>query len=630
MVKAFDYQTFYYKHVSNRLNFTNFGGRIVMSDVKRKFATILATDCVGFSKHMLDDEEATFESLNACRQIIDTFIEQHGGRIFHTAGDSVLADFESPIETVNCAIKFQETIHERNQTISEEDKRRKLLWRIGIHSDDVIFEKDNVYGNGVNIAARLEAQCAPGQILVSRVINEQIASKIEAISRAAGTKKLKNISTEFEVFTISTDKTNNSETAANAKEQEDTDRTQKPTLSILPFKNLNENEDSSFLIDGVYEDIVTELSMVRQLSIVSRQSSVNFADSDNELDDFISQFKVNYLIQGSIRSSGSKVRVTVSLLEAETKEIVWSKRFDRNLDDIFEVQDEIVRSVTQAILGEIELASLNRAKRKPTQNMSSYEFLLRGKEGHHAIDKEANANALEMFDKAIDSDPNNAQAYAWKACTMGQAFGRGWIQKPLEEVMPEFNKLMDHALKADPNDFELHRLLCGISTMTGKLKVAVEHGKKAYDMVPNDPRILQQYGEILLKTGKTRQGCDLTLLALEYDPVAQGQINSDKRKSDAVFGCLMDDRVDLGLEIAEEIEACAENTLLFSAALSVAKHGSLEPYKWLVNDLKKSNFQGLEAAIEEMGKYDVVVQSTLREVYLDHIAKLQPNLQLVS
>ena len=398
----------------------------------------------------------------------------------------------------------------------------------------------------------------------------------------------------------------------------------------MPFKNLNENELSTFLIDGVNEDIVTELSMVRQLSIVSRQSSVNFADSDNELDDFISQFKVNYLIQGSIRSSGSKVRVTVSLLEAETKEIVWSKRFDRNLDDIFEVQDEIVRSVTQAILGEIELASLNRAKRKPTQNMSSYEFLLRGKEGQHAIDKEVNANALEMFDKAIDSDPNNAQAYAWKACTMGQAFGRGWIQKPLEEVMPEFNKLMDHALKADPNDFELHRLLCGISTMTGKLKVALEHGKKAYDMVPNDPRILQQYGEILLKTGKTRQGCDLTLLALEYDPVAQGQINSDKRKSDAVFGCLMDDRVELGLEIAEEIEACAENTLLFSAALSVAKHGSLEPYKWLVNDLKKSNFQGLEAAIQEMGKYDVVVQSTLREVEVNSFAKLQPNLQLVS
>ena len=127
-----------------------------MGDVKRKFATILATDCVGFSKHMLEDEQATFESLNACREIIDSLIEQHGGRIFHTAGDSVLADFASPIETVNCAIKFQEAIQERNETITDKDPRRKLLWRIGIHSDDVIFEKDNVYGNGVNIAARLK------------------------------------------------------------------------------------------------------------------------------------------------------------------------------------------------------------------------------------------------------------------------------------------------------------------------------------------------------------------------------------------------------------------------------------------------------------------------------------------
>ena len=601
-----------------------------MAEVKRKFATILAMDCVGFSKHMLEDEQATFESLTACREIIDSLIEQYGGRIFHTAGDSVIADFESAIETVNCAIKLQEAINERNETISEQDLRRKLIWRIGIHSDDVIFESDNVYGNGVNIASRLEAQCLPGQILVSKVINEQVASRIEAISRAAGTKKLKNISSEFEVFTISTDKTYSFEEADTSKEKEDTNRTEKPTLSILPFKNLNENEDSSFLIDGVYEDILTELSMVRQLSIVSRQSSVNFVDSEKNLSDFIAQFKVNYLIQGSIRSSGSKVRFTLSLLETDTQEVVWSKRFDRKLDDIFEVQDEIVRSVTQAILGEIELASLNRAKRKPTENMSSYEFLLRGKEGHHAIDKEANANALEMFDKAIASDPSNAQAYAWKACTMGQALGRGWITKTLEEIMPEFNGLMDNALKADPNDFELHRLLCAISTMAGNFKAAVEHGKKAYEMVPNDPRILQQYGEILLKTGKTKQGCDLTLLALEYDPVAQGQTNSDKRKCDVIFGCLMDDRVDQGLAIAEEIGSYPENILLYVAALSVAKHGSLEPYTWLANDLKKCNFEGLQAAIDEMGKYDVVVQNTLREVFLDHIKHLQPDLKLVS
>ena len=174
-----------------------------MSEVYRKFVTILAADCVGFSKHMLADEEKTLFSLNTCREIIDAFITKHGGRIFHTAGDSVLADFASPVESVNCAISFQDAIQERNEGISATDTDRKLVWRVGIHCDDVIVEKDNIYGNGVNIAARLEGQCAPGQILVSRLINEQVKTRIEAITRAAGTKKLKNISSEFEVFSLS-------------------------------------------------------------------------------------------------------------------------------------------------------------------------------------------------------------------------------------------------------------------------------------------------------------------------------------------------------------------------------------------------------------------------------------------
>jgi len=551
-----------------------------MGDVKRKFATILATDCVGFSKHMLEDEQATFESLNACREIIDSLIEQHGGRIFHTAGDSVLADFESPIETVNCAIKFQEAIQERNETISDEDPRRKLLWRIGIHSDDVIFEKDNVYGNGVNIAARLEAQCAPGQILVSRVINEQVASRIEAISRAAGTKKLKNISSEFEVFTISTDKTNNLESADISEEQEETDRTQKPTLSILPFKNLNENEDSSFLIDGVYEDILTELSMVRQLSIVSRQSSVNFADSDKELDDFIAQFKVNYLIQGSIRSSGSKVRVTVSLLEADTKEIVWSKRFDRKLDDIFEVQDEIVRSVTQAILGEIELASLNRAKRKPTQNMSSYEFLLRGKEGHHAIDKDANAHALEMFDKAIEADSANAQAYAWKACTLGQRMSRGYATESFEELFPTFQELISNGLSLNANDFECHRLLSAVNLAMGNHELAVQHGRKAYEMVGNDPRILSGYGEALLKAGQYGLGLEMMLKALELEPIPQGYISSDKRYDDAIFGHFLNEDYEECVELFQKVDIPEFRVWLLTAVASEELSLQLGESQW--------------------------------------------------
>ena len=506
-----------------------------MAKVNRKFATILATDCVSFSKHMTENEQGTLSSLNSCRSIIDEYIEKHGGRIFHTAGDSVLAEFNSPVETVNCAISFQDRIYERNETLTEKIGDRPLLWRVGIHCDEVISENDNLYGNGVNIAARLEAQCSPGQILVSRAINEQVVSRIEAISQAAGKKKLKNISDAFEVFSICTEKTTNLGSPSKPSEVPSELKNQKPMVAILPFKNLNANEDSAFLIDGIFEDILTELSMVRQVSVVSRQSSMNFNESGANLGHFISQFGVNFLIQGSIRSAGPRVRITVSLIDADTQEVLWSKKFDRTLDDIFEVQDEIVRSVIKEILGEIELASLNRAKRKPTENMSSYEFLLKGKEGHHTLTAEANANALEMFDAAIEADPENAQAYAWKACTLGQAMVRGYVDKPMQEIMPEFSNLMSSALSIDPNDFECHRLQCAVNTMMGDMKAALEHGKKAYDVNPNDPRILQQYGEVLLKTGKTEEGCDLTLLALEYDPIAQGQTNSDKRKSDGVF-----------------------------------------------------------------------------------------------
>ena len=350
---------------------------------------------------------------------------------------------------------------------------------------------------------------------------------------------------------------------------------------------------------------------------------MNFTDSGANVDQFISQFNVNFLIQGSIRSAGPRVRITVSLIDAATQEVLWSKKFDRTLDDIFEVQDEIVRSVIKEILGEIELASLTRAKRKPTENMSSYEFLLKGKEGHHTITAEANAKALKMFDAAIEADPDNAQAYAWKACTLGQAMIRGYTDKPMQEIMPEFTNLMSSALSIDPNDFECHRLQCAVNKMMGDMKSALEHGKKAYDLNPNDPRILQQYGEILLTTGKTEEGCDLTLLALEYDPVAQGQTNSDKRKSDGVFGCVLDDRPEVGLDIASGMIDRSEKVLVYSAALAVSSAGSLENFSWLIDDLKDANFEQIEEAIEEMGKFDVVVQSKLKEVFLDHILPLR-------
>ena len=593
-----------------------------MAEINRQFVSIVAADCVEFSKHMLDDEELTLESLKSCRMIIDGYIMDYGGRIFHTAGDSVLAEFKSPIEAVNCTIKFQDRIYERNEVVNSQIEKA-LTWRVGIHCDEVIFEGQNVYGNGVNIAARLETQCSAGQILVSKAINEQVAERISAISNAAGEKKLKNISDSFEVFSILTEKTAklNTESAENTLSVTDS-RAKKPVVSLIPFKNLNANEDSAFLIDGIFEDILTEFSMVRQLSVVSRQSSMNFHGSNSTLESFISQFNVDFLVDGSVRSSGARVRVTANLIQADNQQILWSKKFDKTLDDIFEVQDEIVRGVTTEVLGEIELASLKRSKRKPTENMTSYEYLLRGKEGHHAISAEANATALKMFDAAIEADPNNAQAYAWKACTLGQAMVRGYDNRAMPEIMGEFELLMSSALSIDPHDFECHRLQCAVNTMMGNMQAALEHGKKAYDAVPNDPRILQQYGEVLLKTGDTAKGCDLMLLALQYDPIAQGQTNSDKRKSDAVFGCLLDDRPELGLKIASEMYSRSAKDVLYAATIAIGVSGSFDLYPWIELDIQKSIKEELVAEIEQMEKIDLVLKNKMMEVYIVNILPL--------
>ena len=590
---------------------------IVMSDIKRKFACILATDCVGFSKHMREDEEGTLDSLKTCRNIIDAVIHEQGGRIFHTAGDSVLAEFAGPINCVNAAVNFQNALYDRNKTAPDADPFIALEWRVGIPSGDVIVEQDNIYGNGVNIAARLESQCNPGQILVSRTVSEQVSTQLASITKAAGTRTLKNIASDFEVFTVETNA--GSQPAARvdtaATNPEITSQT-KPCLAILPFDNLNKNEDSSFLTDGIFEDVTTELAMVRQLSVISRQSSINFGASGADIEQLIQQFNVDYMINGSVRSAGKKVRVSITLSAAQNSEILWSKRFDRVLDDIFEVQDEIVRSVVNQILGEIEVSSLERAKRKPTENMNSYEFLLRGKELHHQFERAANAEALLMFEAAIKSDPQNAQAYAWKACTLGQAMARGFSDTPSDELFPTAMELVNTAIKMDPNDFECHRLLSAVHGAMGDMKLAVEHGKRAYEQVPNDPRILQQYGEALLKSGTdVSRGWELTLMALEIDPVPQGQINSDKRKSDAAFACFLDEKYEHCIQLASEISNLAPITWLLAVSSQLALGQEPAANRFNTQDLTSYKSVDFSEEINKCKLEDRVIVGQLREIY---------------
>ena len=523
-----------------------------MSQVKRKLATILATDCVSFSKHMEEQEEKTLESLKACREIIDPLISKYSGRIFHTAGDSVIAEFDSPVGSANAAIEFQNAIKDRNKN---EEVNPKLSWRVGIHLDDIIIEGDNIYGNGVNIAARLESQSPVGEILISNVVNQQINKKIEQKIHLLGKIELKNISSDFEVFSILGDGKNK------ISKKTSPSVNKKPKFAILPFVNTSKDEDSGFLVDGIVEDLITEFSMMREFDILSRQTSVNFKDENQDIKEFSKKFDLDFIVTGGIRASGKRVRINIELSDANDESIIWSNKYDRVLEDIFDLQDEIVRKISIALLGEIEISSLQRSKRKPTENISSYEYLLRGKENHHKFTKEANQEALQNFDKAIEADSGNAQAYAWKVCTLGQAMFRGFSDRKMEEIFADAKQNIDKALELNENDFECHRMLSAVYLSNHDYLLAEDHGRKAFNMVPNDPRVLSGYGEVLVRIGKVEKGLELLNKAFELDPIPQGQSTSDNRIKDLILGYFFAEDFNKVVELSFDIRVMDTRSL---------------------------------------------------------------------
>tara|TARA_B100001989_G_C24550159_1_gene473868 strand:- start:3166 stop:4932 length:1767 start_codon:yes stop_codon:yes gene_type:complete len=557
--------------------------------VKRKLSTILATDCVGFSSYMDRDEELTLENLKLCRSIIDPIIDKYDGRIFYTAGDSVIADFESPVSSVNAAIEFQKTILKRNNTIKNDFK---LVWRVGIHLDDVIIEGNNIFGTGVNIAARLEAACSPGQILISGAVKEQVINKISTNIADAGTKVLKNISSSYQTFGISPSgedivKTNAKEYAKNKKI-----KSYKPKLAVMPFSNINNDEEASYLVDGIVEDLITEFSMIRELEIVSRQSCFDYKSSGQSLNKFSEKFGIDFIVTGNIRSAGNRVRVSVELSDAINSNVIWNNKYDKVLEDIFEVQDEIVRKISIALLGGIEISSLERAKRKPTENLTSYELLLKGKMLHHKFEKESLMQALDIFDKAIEADKNNGQAYAWKACAIGQGLGRGYLKGDFNEIWKEAEACLDKAREIDDNDFEVHRLLAEVKLSQKNFKTAEKHARKCFNLVPNDPRVLSVYGEILVRIGQIDKGLEALESCYKLNPVASGKMNEDQRLSSLLFGNFMARNKVACIEIINKLENIDFKSWLLTAKLCNDEEYDYQNTNWFIHG--KNNFSKID------------------------------------
>ena len=506
---------------------------------RRKLAAILAADVVGFSKKMGENEDRTLRNLKACRTLTDESIEAHHGRVFGSAGDSVIAEFASPVDAIVAAVEFQRNLRDRNLKITPEDQ---MEFRVGLNLGDVIVEGDNLYGDGVNVAARLEPLAEPGGICVSGKFHDEVRRKLDLGFVSKGTQEMKNIEEPVHTFNVllghETEEV--SQISSSAPSAAPTVRqpsaNEKPRLIVLPFNNLSNVEDNDFLVDGIVEDLITEFSRINSIEVISRNTAFSLKGKEIENTKIAAEFGIDFIATGSIRSSGNRIRISVDLTDPAMGSSIWSERYDGTMDDVFEVQDEIVRKVIVALVGKLEMAGLERAKRKPTENLTSYEYLLRGRDFHHKFSKEGVLSAIEMLDKSIEADPNNAQAYAWRACSLGQGLGRGYLEGDQETHFQKLQSLIQKALELDENDLECNRILCELNKLFEDFEQSEFYGKKAYDMNSNDPRVVCAYGELLVLTNRADEGTDLLIKAYELDPVGMGASNADKRLGDVMFG----------------------------------------------------------------------------------------------
>ncbi len=490
--------------------------------VFRKIAVIFVTDVVNFSTLMESNEELTLKNLKACRQILDNLFKEHSGRIFNTAGDSVLAEFHSAVSSVICASEFQKLISQRNESVSPLEQ---LTFRIGINMGDVVVEGTNLYGEGVNVAARLEALCKPGGVCLSNNVHDFVKQKVELSFLDLGSQQVKNtIVRAFEV--VGSDGAAGSAPPVSANNEQETEASKPPTIAVLPFLNLSNDPEQDYFADGISEDIISNLSSWRTFPVISRNSSFSYRSTEKKSSEIAAELDARYMVEGSVRKGGNKVRVTVSLLDAVEDKQIWSQRWDRLLDDIFEVQDEISQSVASIIAPALKTQEQKRLSSKKTSNFSAWDLYLKAlgvyndRELFQAFTDERQGGdmVLEFCDKAIELDPEFCDPFVLKCRVL---FGRIFSHEFRDERKQnekEFHSYSQKAYELDGSNPEALVMYSRSFNIKKDLTKRNEYAKKALEANPSHPDTNYDYGLSLCNDREFEEALVYVNKAIEMDP----------------------------------------------------------------------------------------------------------------
>jgi adenylate cyclase len=477
---------------------------------KRKLTAILSADVAGYSRLMDDNEEATVRTLTAYRSAMSDLVQQYRGRVVDATGDNLMAEFSSVVDAVNCAVEIQRELAERN---TELEHNRKMEFRIGVNLGDVIEEEGRIYGDGVNIAARVEGLAEAGGICISGRAFDQVENKLGLEYEFLGEHDVKNISRPIRVYRIPMEPgaATEAEKGKGAISLSD-----KPAIAVLPFDNMSSDPEQEYFSDGMTEEIITRLSKESSLSVIARNSTFFYKEKQVKIKQVGQELGARYVVEGSVRKAGNMVRITAQLIDATTENHLWAETYDRELKDIFSLQDEIAEQIVLSLGGGIGVAEQARVRRIPTENLTAYDALLRGWGHIYRLTKGGIAKAKEMSERAIELDPEFASAYALLSAAHFFDYALQWNIDPrnLEQAFEFARK----AISLDASLSIAHVFLASVYREKSQYDQAIVEEERALSLNPNNAEAYLSMGNTLNSVGRSEEAVEAIKKAMHLNP----------------------------------------------------------------------------------------------------------------
>ena len=518
---------------------------------RRKLRAILSADVKGYSRLMGEDEDSTIRTLESYRQVMAGLIERHRGRVVDAIGDNLLAEFASAADAVQCAVEIQEELKTRNSVLLAS---HRMEFRIGVNLGDVIEEGDRIYGDGINIAARIEALADAGGISISGTVYDSVAGKLGLQYEYSGEQTVKNINKPVRVYKVVVSPGTPGQAAVASKEQihrswlkttlivaavlilglgavaiwrfylhplsseTKPKLPDKPSIAVLPFDNMSDDPQQEYFSDGLTEDIITGLSKIPQLFVIARNSSFIYKGKPVKVQQVGRDLGVRYVLEGSVRKAGERIRITAQLIDAGTGHHIWAERYDRDLKDIFSLQDEITEQILTSMEVKLTTGEQARLRRKGTASRKAYEKVLKADEYYGRMTREDNAQARQAYKEAMTLDPEYAVPVVGLSYTYWMDVINGWSRSP-RKSMKEAARLAKKALELDDSLADTHVLLGNIYLMKGQYRQAMDAGERALTLEPNGADVNALLGLMLRYLGRPEEAISVLEKAIRLNPI---------------------------------------------------------------------------------------------------------------